>query len=593
MRIHQEGAIHLTFCALLTSAAVLLGTTVAKAGTPPPLTSEQGVVAADHELASRVGASVLANGGNAMDAAAATALALGVVSPLSSGIGGGGFALVYDAEAGETRAFDFRESAPEALTPESFLVDGEPDASLAQRGGLAVGVPGEVAGLSHLVETFGNLPFSQSVAPPCRLAHAGFSLGWFVATQAGPFADRVSDPDSLAGWLYDDGEPARRGDHVRRPRLARTLHYLGRYGPEAFYEGPIGRDIVDTVQSDGGVMTMDDLANYEVIEREPVTGSYRDYEIASMPLPSSGGLVILKALGILEAYEDATGFSFADEPPGSSAPMHILAEALKHAFADRARYLGDADEARAVAERFLDPDRYAELAERIDPERVLLPERYGDQDLEAAAGVQPDDRGTSHFCVIDGEGNAVSLTTTINHYYGAKLVGEKSGVVLNNEIDDFAVEPGAENLFGLVQAAANVVGPGKRPLSSMSPTLVFEDGELVGCFGGSGGPRIISNTLQGFLNVFARGMDAAEAVSTPRIHHQWSPDELVVEDPPRDVAQALSARGHDIDLSTYITAVQAVVVREDGTREAASDPRKGGLPAAEPDRRGAGGEGDR
>lgn len=560
--------------------ALCLAPGEARAGAHPPVTSEHGVVAADDPTASKVGAHILAEGGNAMDAAAATALALGVVSPLSSGIGGGGFAVVYDAEADETRALDFRESAPAELTPEEFEVDGEPDASLARTGGLAVGVPGEIAGLDFLVGEMGELPFGEVVAPACYLAHAGFSLGWFVARQAHIVAEQLSDPDAEAGWLFADGESADRGEEVRRPRLARTLGHLGRHGARAFYEGPIAEDIANTVQEDGGVMTVEDLEDYEVIEREPIVGSYGDYELASMPLPSSGGIVMLQALGILEAYAEASGFDLSETRPGASAPMHIVAEALAHAFADRARFLGDEDEARAAVDQLLDAGRIEELAGRVESDRTLPPERYGSEELGTAAASGEGDGGTSHFCVVDGDGNAVALTTTINHYYGAKLVADRTGIVLNNEIDDFAVEPGAENLFGLVQAETNLVGPNKRPLSSMSPTLVFEDGELAGCFGGSGGPRIISNTLQAFLNVFQRDMDVSEAVSSPRIHHQWRPDELVVEDPPAEVARALEERGHELDRSPYITAVQAVVVGEDGALEAASDPRKGGRPAA-------------
>ena len=540
------------------------------------------MVASDNEMASRVGASVLAAGGNASDAAAATALALGVVSPLSSGIGGGGFALVYIAEQETTYAIDFRESAPAALTPKSFEVDGEPDPSLARTGGLAVGVPGEVAGLAHMMERFGELPFARAVAPACRLAHAGFALGWFVADRAGFFAERADDAQVLAPWLYPGGEPASRGDIVRRPRLARTLAHIGRHGPAGFYRGPVARDLVDTVRKAGGVMTLNDLKGYEVIEREPLVGEFRDYTLVTMPLPSSGGIVILQALGILEAYEAATDFQLEARPPGSSATVHVLAEVLKHAFADRARYLGDEDSARAIVSRLLERERLAELAGRIDPARTLAPEHYGNADLGPPGDAGIGEQGTSHFCVVDRHGNAVALTTTINHYYGARLVADRSGVVLNNEIDDFAIEPGAENLFGLVQAETNLVGPNKRPLSSMSPTLVFESDRLVGCLGGSGGPRIISNTFQVFLNVFARGMDASAAVSAPRIHHQWSPDLLRVEDAPEDVVTALEARGHEVESGRRINTVQAIVIDEDGVRAGASDPRKGGAPAAEP-----------
>jgi gamma-glutamyltranspeptidase / glutathione hydrolase len=581
MRIHQRIATHLTVAAALYTFVLSLPAPAAYAQFAPPLTSQRGVVAADNEIASRVGATVLAGGGNAIDAAAATALALGVVSPLSSGIGGGGLALVYVADEGKTYALDFRESAPAALTPESFVVDGEPRPSLAQTGGLAVGVPGEIAGLALMVERFGALPFRRAVLPACRLAHAGFALGWFVADRLGVFAARTENVEELAPWLFPGGEPAARGDRVRRPRLARTLAYIARHGPAGFYEGPVARDLVASVRAEGGVMTLEDLASYEVIEREPLVGSYRDYTLVTFPLPSSGGIVLLQALGILEAYKQASGFELTARPHGSSASVHVLAEVLKHAFADRARYLGDEERARQVARALLRPERLAELASRIDPDAVLPSERYGDAGLERSAELGQGDQGTSHFCVVDADGNAVALTTTINHYYGAKVVAERTGVVLNNEIDDFAIAPETANLFGLVQAESNLVGPGKRPLSSMSPTLVFEGDRLVGCFGGSGGPRIISNTFHAFLNVFAYGMTAAEAVSAPRFHHQWSPNVLRIESASEDVIDALKARGHEVEPSTFINTAQAIVLREDGSREAASDPRKGGAPAAE------------
>ena len=583
MRISQVIATRLTVSATVALIA-LAGFGEARARSAPPLTSEAGVVAADNERASQVGASVLAAGGNAIDAAAATALALGVVSPLSSGIGGGGFALVYLADEGETYALDFRESAPAALTPEAFVVDGEPEPELSRSGGLAVGVPGEIAGLDVMVERFGALPLARAILPACELAHKGFQLGWFVADRAGFFASRVENAEELAPWLYPGGEPAARGELVRRPRLARTLAYIARHGADGFYRGPVARDIVDTVRADGGVMTLDDLAGYEVIDREPLVGSYRDHTLVTFPLPSSGGIVLLQALGILEAYEEATGFDLTSRPHGSSATVHVLTEALKHAFADRARYLGDEDKARRAAAALLRPERLAELASRIDPDGVSPPEAYGHADLGEAADLGTGDAGTSHLCVVDRHGNAVALTTTINHYYGAKLVADRTGIVLNNEIDDFAIAPGAENLFGLVQAETNLVGPGKRPLSSMSPTLVFEGDRLVGCFGGSGGPRIISNTFHAILNVFAYGMDAAEAVSAPRFHHQWSPDVLRIESASEDVIEALKARGHTVESSDWINTVQAIAIRDDGVREAASDPRKGGAPAAEPAR---------
>lgn len=520
-----------------------------------------------------MGARVLAAGGNAADAAVATALALGVVRPASSGIGGGGFALVYDARRRTVFAYDFREQAPAALTPDAFAPGGEVDPSLSRAGGLAVAVPGEVAGLEAISRRHGRLPFRRAVAPAIALARRGFRADPFFAAQAAAWRDRQEVDASLRAQLARV-EP---GAVVRRPRLARTLDAIARRGARGFYAGWVARDLVAAVVRRGGVMTLADLAGYRVREPQPLWGTWRGLRIAAMPLPSSGGLTALAALGILEAG----GWDLAQLGAGSSAALHLTAEALKHAFADRARLLGDAGAALVSPERFLDRDRLRQLARRINPLSVDDIDRYGDPGL-GGAGAPAGDAGTSHLCVIDADGNAVSLTTTINLEFGSGVVGARSGVILNNEIDDFSLRSGVPNAFGLVQSDANLVGGGKRPLSSMSPTLVFDGDRVIACAGGSGGPRIISNVVQVLLNVFVYGMDAAEAVAAPRIHHQWKPDVLRVEaEVPRDVVTLLRLRGHRVDAGwRNSSAVQLIVVRPDGTREAASDPRKLGWPAA-------------
>jgi gamma-glutamyltranspeptidase/glutathione hydrolase len=342
--------------------------------------------------------------------------------------------------------------------------------------------------------------------------------------------------------------------------------------------------MVDAVQRAGGVLTAADLAAYRVVERPPLDGAWHGLRVYGMPLPSSGGIAVLEALGIL----DATGVDLAPLGAGSPAARHITVEALKHAFADRARWLGDPGSARRNERELLVPERLRRIGERINRFAVGRHDRYGGTSWGGARarGQAPlDASGTSHLCVIDGAGNAVALTTTVNGYFGAHVVGPRSGVVLNNQIDDFSLGAGMPNQFGLVQADANLVAPGKRPLSSMSPTLVLDDRGVVACLGGSGGPRIISNVVQVLLDVFVFGRDVGAAVEAPRVHHQWTPDRLRAE-PTVDAwtLALLRARGHVIDPLTTITAVQAVVVRADGAREAASDPRKGGAPAAEPAR---------
>jgi gamma-glutamyltranspeptidase/glutathione hydrolase len=535
------------------------------------------MVASDHEVASEVGASVLARGGNAVDAAAATALTLGVVNPSSSGIGGGGFAVVWDADKKELYAIDFREVAPAGLKPDSFVVDGKLDTSLSRSGGLAVAVPGEVAGLVHLHTSLGSLEWKEVVAPAQRYAERGFRVGWWLAQAAAVVVDRLEPGAPLRRWLTPGGEPLAEGRWVRRSKLARTLQLIAEQGAAGFYGGPVADDIVKSVQARGGLLTRADLAAYKVIERTPLVGEWGEYRLATMPLPSSGGLALLAMLGII----DAADIELARLGHGSSATLHVIVEVLKHAFADRARFLGDARPAKLLAEQFLAKPRLERLARKL--RRRVRPNRsYGDPGLGKAAATRPTG-GTSHLCVIDAEGNAVALTTTVNGYFGSGVITSRSGVVLNNEVDDFSLRAGVPNMFGLVQSDYNLVGPGKRPLSSMTPVLVFKGDRVVGCAGGSGGPKIISNTFQVLLNIFVFGMNVREAVDAPRVHHQWQPDKLWVDKPTAaDVVTALERRGHNVELTDRPSAVQAIVVDGDGVRHGASDPRKAGAPAATP-----------
>ena len=563
------------------AVAILVGLRLvgpARAAEPLPVTTSGGVVAADHAAASAAGAGVLAAGGNAVDAAVATALALGVVNPTSSGVGGGGFALVYLARDGLVRAIDFREVAPAGLDPALFVDGaGAPIPGRSTRGGLAVGVPGELAGLEHLVHRWGARSWRRAVTPAIALARDGFVASAFLARAAGVVVGRLPDEPAYAPLRALVSSIAE-GARVERPALASTLAAVAHGGAAAFYSGAIADDLVATVRAAGGVMTAADLAGYRVIEREPLWGAWRGHRIATMPLPSSGGLVLLEALAVL----DATGTDLAALGAGSPALLHLVAEVLKHAFADRARWLGDTAAAATAAAAMLDPARLAVIARRIDPARTQPHATYG---AGAAAGGGAGDGGTSHVCVIDAAGNAVALTTTVNGYFGSSLV-TAGGVVLNNQIDDFTVVRGAPNAFGLVQSEENLVGGGKRPLSSMTPVLVFDaSGAVVGCAGGSGGPRIISAVFQALINAFALGQDAATAVAAPRIHHQWTPDAIVADAAlPAAAIAALEQRGHQVRSAglAEVAVVQLIRIRPDGVREAASDPRKGGKPVAAP-----------
>jgi gamma-glutamyltranspeptidase/glutathione hydrolase len=574
---------------LAAAAAVVVGgfgeRRAPRAATDPPLITHSGVVASANPVASRVGADVLARGGNAVDAAVATAFALGVVEPQSSGIGGGGFALVYIAAEKKVYVYDFRETAPAAISPDAFLTDGKPDPKKARFSGLAVGVPGEVAGLARLLDRHGKLSWRSVLAPAIRLARDGYPLAYFetvaiqrLETNPAFLGSGVTIPDRLRDFMAPGGRTRVTGEPTARPDLAQTLAALADGGPGAFYDGPIADDVVATDRAAGGVLTKDDLRGYTIDEpAAPLWGEWRGMKLATMPLPSSGGIAVLETLGLI----DASGIDLGKLGVGSSAALHVIAEAMRHAFADRARFLGDSDAARAIADRLLDPARLARIAKRIDPDHVQPHDSYGDPDL-ASHPPPRKDGGTSHLCVIDADGDAVALTTTINGYFGAGLITD-GGVVLNNEIDDFETVRGAANQFGLVQSDLNLVGPGKRPLSSMSPTLVFDqDGKVIACAGSAGGPGIISATIQILLDMFVWNLDPRAAVAQPRIHDQWVPDELGADaEIPADVVDGLTRRGHKVVVKPWTTAAQAIRVLPDGTRQAASDPRHAAAPAAQ------------
>ncbi len=526
---------------------------------------QSGGVSTDHSEATKVGAAILASGGNAVDAAVASALSLGVVNPSSSGIGGGGFAVVYIAATQKSYFVDFREQAPAAISPSLFTdpkAKGLPPQLRSRQGGLAVGVPGEIAGLHYLSKHFGKLGFARSVAPVYQQAKDGFFASDFLV--------RASQ---YVGGLAGSAYPMARDllvwssqKKIVRTRLAQGLRLLMNNGQDVFYKGPIAKDIVDTVKKYHGVMQLRDLAEYRVVVREPLVGNFRDYRLLLPTLPSSGGIALLEALAVLQ-HTGAKQHSFA-----SAEATHLLAEALQHAFADRARYLGAVTKPEVV--RFLlNPQRLQNLAKKVKHKTQSL-HHYGDPTLSTVVN----DSGTSHLCAIDKDGNGVALTTTINGYFGAGITTQKYGIVLNNEMDDFSTAAGQQNQFGLVQSKKNAVSPGRRPLSSMTPMLLVRNGKLAGCVGGSGGPTIISNTLQVMWNVLVHKMTAKDAVFAPRIHHQWIPQQLVVDKKfsPK-LQKQLRARGHDVKATNFRNAVQLLLRDDKGKVTGAGDPRKDGL----------------
>lgn len=524
-------------------------------------------VAADHPVASEVGVQILQAGGNAVDAAVAVGLTLGVVNPFASGIGGGGFLLVRDPASGEVHALDFREVAPRAAHRDLYLdADGQLMERASRDGGLAVGVPGEVAGWWAVHQRYGALPWADVVEPARALAAEGFAAGSLLEARLAS-NDQLDAFPALRDAFSLDGRLVVEGDVLVRSGLGETLAAVQADGPAGFYEGWVARDIVDSVARAGGILTLQDLLDYEPRWLAPVESTYRGHRIYGMPIPSSGGLVVAQVLEALEPLAiDRLGYDDA-------AFAHAVITALAFAFNDRANLLGDGVDRAAVTEAMLGPVRMRQIVQGFDPTDLGDVDRFG----PPAAG--EDDAGTSHFSVIDADGMAVACTTTVNFSFGSKVHTERSGIVMNNEMDDFTAQPGVPNGFGLMGNERNAVVAGHRPLSSMSPTLVVDDDGLVGALGGSGGPRIITGTLLALLQLIDFDATAEEAVSAPRFHHQWMPFVTFVEvGASPSWLSALPGMGHTVVPQPFGSAVQ-VVWRHDSGWQAASDPRKHGAPA--------------
>lgn len=539
-----------------------------------------GAVAADHPIASQIGASVLARGGHAVDAAVATALALGVLNNFASGIGGGGFALLFDSASNEISALDFRESAPALVRPEHFHPDGVHDPLLSVIGGLAVGIPGEIAGLWAMHQRYGKLPWHELVMPSVALASEGFPahdlLVTRISTMRGRYVDDKKSRDRFEQFLSRtyvfEGE-LQSDIIVRRPALAEALRIIAREGAAGFYQGDVARDIVRSVRRADGVMSETDLAAYAPIWREPLITHYNGYTIASFPPPSSAGIIFPIALHAYEALERDAGVHEALFPLRDAASTHRFLHALTWGFAVRANVLGDPDHVEIDLPSLTGAPLRERILQSYNPNQRLAPEAF------SVAPPPPDDDGTAHFSVVDAWGNSVAFTTTVNTLYGSQVATQNFGIVLNNEMNDFATAPAQANAFGLVGSDHNAVRPGARPLSSMAPTLVFRDGELVGSLGGSGGPRIITGTILTMMALMSEAQSTSEAIETPRVHHQWMPAEIELADAIREtLGSELERYGYVIRPMRWSSAVQAIWRRAAGW-DAASDSSKLGAPA--------------
>jgi gamma-glutamyltranspeptidase/glutathione hydrolase len=568
---------------LIAAAGLLAAVSFAAAQTAPPapapiltntarflpVVAKHGMVASQEKRATHVGVEILKAGGNAIDAAVAVGFALAVTHPQAGNIGGGGFMLVHLAAHNETTAIDYRETAPAAMTRDVFLDEkGEADPTKSRDSALGIGVPGTVAGLALAHEKYGSGKFSlaQLIAPAIRLARDGFAVDDDLADSLPRAQPRLARwPASARIFVKPDGIVLGNGDTLMQPDLAASLEAIASGGPRAFYDGPLAEKIVAAVRANGGIMTSDDLKTYQALVRPVVRGTYRGYDIASMPPPSSGGVHLIEILNILE------GFPLRETGPQSVATLHLMIEAMKPAYADRAEFLGDPAFVKVPVAGLTSKRYAAELRKAIDPERARPA-----QSIRAGNPAAHEGDNTTHFSVIDSEGNAVANTYTLNFSYGLGLVADGTGILLNNELDDFAAKPGAPNAYGLVGGDANAPGPGKRPLSSMSPTIVFRDGRVVLVTGTPGGSRIITTVLQVILNVVDHQMNIAEAVAAPRIHHQWLPDMVFAErglSP--DTVRLLEARGHKVIVGPTIGSANSILVTG-STVTGAADPRQRG-----------------
>ena len=534
--------------------------------------AQQGMVVSQEKLASRIGAEILAKGGNAIDAAVAVGFALAVTLPKAGNLGGGGFMVLHLAETGENVAIDYRETAPAATGPDAFLdANGKADPEKSRDSALGVGVPGTVAGLALAHARFGSGRFTLAdlVEPAVQLARDGIPVDGDLLDSlllSGPRLQRW--PSTAQIFSKPDGSEWSAGDRLVQADLAASLEAIGREGARAFYVGPMADAIVAAVRDAGGQMTRRDLEDYQPIIRAPVRGAYRGYEIVSMPPPSSGGVHLVQMLNILE------GFPLAKLGPGSPAALHLMIEAMKLAYADRAEFLGDPDVVDAPIDRLVSKQYAAEQRVGIDPDHA-----------RAAADIRPDSHAlgggnTTHFSIVDKFGNAVANTTSLNVSYGLGLAAQGAGILLNNSLDDFAAAPGAPNTFGLLGGAANAPGPGKRPLSSMTPTIVLKDGRPALVTGAPGGGRIISTVLQVIVNSIDFGRPIADAVAAPRVHHQWRPDEVVVERSlPMAAVRDLERRGHRVRIGPVFGSAHSIAVTPEGLVGAA-DRRAQGAAAA-------------
>ena len=531
-----------------------------------PVVSEHGMVASQEKRASEIGLAILKQGGNAVDAAYAMAYALAVTLPRAGNIGGGGFMLLYSAKDKQVYAIDYREKAPMHASANMFLTENlTVDSDKSRYSLYAVGVPGTVAGFELARERFGTMPRQTLIKPAIRLAESGFEVGYDLSSSLKRARDRMLTNDAAAKIFYkSNGEAHNVGDTLIQKDLAKTLKAISKYGKKTFYDGEIAEKIVDYMQTENGLITKVDLKNYEAVVRTPVTGNYRSYTVYSMPPPSSGGIHLIQLLNILEP------FNLSELGHNSAQSIYVMAEAMKYAYADRSKYLGDPDYVDIPTAFLLSKTRATQIADKIKENKVVS----SDSIYPGMRHAISEGNETTHFTVMDSFGNVVSNTYTLNFSYGVKKVVPGTGILLNNQMDDFSSKPGAMNAYGLIGSKANEIVPGKRMLSSMTPTIVLKDGIPYLATGSPGGSRIITTVLQVLLNSIDYDMNIAEASVAPRLHHQWKPDELRIEEGlSKDTISLLEKMGYRVVKKWAMGSTQSIV-KKDTYFYGYSDPRK-------------------
>jgi gamma-glutamyltranspeptidase/glutathione hydrolase len=570
--------IHKSLGILLLSCLAALAAVSAWAAEAQPVRAKHAMAVSVHPLASQAGVDIMKEGGNAVDAAVAVGFALAVVHPQAGNLGGGGF-MLFRRPDGEVHFLDFREKAPAAATRNMYLdKNGKVIPDLSTVGYKSIGVPGSVAGLAYAQKHWGKLPLAKVMAPAIKLARDGFPL---AESDAKDLQDPILAKFPVSRRIFQrDGHYYKAGDIFKQPELARTLERIAK-NPDDFYHGAIARELAADMQKGGGLITTKDLADYQVVERPPIHGTYRGYDIYSAPPPSSGGIVMMEALNILE------GYPLKKLGRGTEA-IHLTIEAYRRAFYDRAQFLGDPDFSKipvaplidkkygAAWRADLDPDHASPSKDLKRPQEFTQLERYAASHPPVVFAHEP--KQTTHYSVVDSAGDAVAVTTTLNNTFGSGVTANPLGFLMNDEMDDFASAPGVPNMYGLIQGEANAVGPGKRPLSAMTPTIVTKDGKLFLVLGSPGGPTIITTVANALMGVVDYGMNIQEAVDAPRFHHQWMPDRVMVEKAfPQDKVEALEKMGHTVARRNRWGDAECIAIDPaTGDRLGASDPRNNG-----------------